>query len=328
MEPKDILVNPTLGASFSLDDAENFLKEVLSLFSTLEEPVVIDSVSPETRTLVVLGDTHGDFFTTKYAIEEFFMEPVSGVPFVHKPKPDHHLLLTGDYIDRTPSHCPYGSINNISYILALKLLYSDQVTILRGNHESFEFIPTSPMDFLDELREIYKNECNVIIDLYKQLFRKLPLMLRTNNGLLAVHGGIFRQPKTIEQLQGLDVCNDHTLSILTFTEPREYCSPRLGMNELYNYTRDEFTAFMDGLDVNVLIRGHSPSLVGTSIYGNRCFTLHTTQAYLKLLGDRCAGVVTASMDDELISLSDCDIYYQSRGNWLPSQAVIIEKDNK
>ena len=325
MEPADILVNPTLGASLSHDEAVKFLDTAAQLYSDLNEPVLIDFNRPDAKTLVVLGDTHGDFFTTKYAVEEFFMEPLSGVPFSHKPKSDHHLLFLGDYVDRTPSHCPYGSINNMTYILALKLLYPDKVTLLRGNHESFEVIPTEPMDFLNELREVYKEESHELIELYKQIFRKLPLMLRTQNGLLAVHGGVFRQPKTAEELQKLDVSNDHIMSIVTFTEPRGYCMTRLGMNELYNYTHDEFKRFMEGLDVNVMIRGHTPTLVGTSIFGNRCFTLHTTQSYLKLLGDRCTGVVTVPLEQELISVSDLDLYYQTRGNWLPAEASVIEK---
>jgi hypothetical protein len=328
MDPKDILLNPTLGATMPPDEAVKFLDTAVQIYSDLSEPVLVDLKKPEAKTLVVLGDTHGDFFTTKYAVEEFFMEPVPGMPFEHQPRADHHLLFTGDFVDRTPTHCPYGSMNNINYILALKMLYPGQVTLLRGNHESFEVIATSPLDFLDELREVYKKDSDEIINLYKRIFRELPLMLRTPTGLFAVHGGVFRQPKTLDEILDLDVSNDHILSIVTFTEPREYCKPRLGMNELYNYTRDEFSNFMDELDVNVMIRGHTPALVGSSIYSNCCLTLHTTQSYLKLLGDRATGVVTVPLDTELLSVADLSLYYQTRGNWLPAEVSSIEKDNK
>ncbi|PIU03608.1 hypothetical protein COT44_02325 [Candidatus Shapirobacteria bacterium CG08_land_8_20_14_0_20_39_18] len=62
----------------------------------------------------------------------------------------------GDYADRGTN-----DVRNLEMVLDLKVRYPQNVVLMRGNHEE-----------------------------YVSLFNKLPVVLVTGNGLVAVHGGI------------------------------------------------------------------------------------------------------------------------------------------
>jgi hypothetical protein len=321
MEPRDIIIDPERVTELSLKKTISILKSANGFFSERNEPVLVElnttklkeDFESESPQLVIIGDTHGDYITTRSALNEFFFESSDNF----KPKPDKYLLFVGDYVDRPPHFCKHGSFINFMYVLALKMLYPDQVTLLRGNHESFELIPCSPFDLPDELNEIYGEDGNLILDKFKIIFRQLPLMYRNDNGIFGVHGGIFKKPKTIKELQELDRNELSAVAVTTWAEPADYTTPRIGINEIYNFNYKHFKEFLSGVGSNVLVRGHTTGLVGKTIYNDRCLTLFTTQTFQRTMGDHCAGVVTAPLDLPIESTADLSFYLQTRGNWLP-----------
>lgn len=68
--------------------------------------------------LLLVGDTHGFLNCTIRIVRPFLEGKVDG------------LLFLGDYVDRGPH-----SLVNFLFLLTLRLLYPENVLILRGNHE-------------------------------------------------------------------------------------------------------------------------------------------------------------------------------------------------
>ena len=75
---------------------------------------------PKRGKLVVVGDTHGDFDTTRVIIKNFLK------------KKNHYICFLGDYVDRGPY-----SKENIDFLLSLKEKHENLI-LLSGNHKEIE----------------------------------------------------------------------------------------------------------------------------------------------------------------------------------------------
>jgi hypothetical protein len=275
MEPKEIIKDPEKVTRLSSQSTISFIKKVDRLLSELKEQVLVElktqkEQSPE---LIIIGDTHGDYITTRSVLNDFFF----GSPDNINPKPGKHVLFLGDYIDRPPHDCKNGSFINIMYVLALKLVYPNRMTLLRGNHEAFEVIPSPPSNLPDDLVDLFGDDGAFVLERFKMIFRKFPLMFRTKNGILGVHSGIFKKPKTLKEIQELDRNEYSVLGVTTWAEPDEHAAPRIDINVNYNFNFLQFKDFLWELGSRVLVRGHTPGLAGKASYADRCITLFTNR---------------------------------------------------
>lgn len=87
---------------------------------------IVKSILVEESTVTVVnspvnvcGDIHGQFFDLLELFKKGGEIPRASYVFI------------GDFIDRG-----YNSVETFEYLLCLKALYPDRVTLLRGNHES------------------------------------------------------------------------------------------------------------------------------------------------------------------------------------------------
>ena len=90
------------------------------LCEDIKEILIEESnVTPVAAPVTICGDVHGQFFD----VLELFKK---GGPI-----PDKSYIFIGDFVDRG-----YNSVETLEYLLCLKLLYPNRITLLRGNHES------------------------------------------------------------------------------------------------------------------------------------------------------------------------------------------------
>jgi len=228
---------------------------------------------PEEGRVVFLGDTHGDYKTTRMVIKGF----------INKKK--HYIVMLGDYVDRGES-----SKENIDFLLEIREKHKNLI-MLAGNHEMFFIRECSPSNFWDSLSREEK-------EYYRDVFSKLPLAV-SGQGFLALHGALPDVEK-IEDIDAIQPGDENWLKVIwgDFRDkPGEYLGSFLGRPK---FGRDYFFRVMGILKKNVLIRGHDP-VVPERIFDNRCLTLFTSSAY----GNRKIAIL--DLEKEVKTIDDIDI---------------------
>eukprot|EP01107_Rhizomastix_libera_P000602 TRINITY_DN1115_c0_g1_i2.p1 TRINITY_DN1115_c0_g1~~TRINITY_DN1115_c0_g1_i2.p1 ORF type:complete len:357 (-),score=110.25 TRINITY_DN1115_c0_g1_i2:155-1225(-) len=101
--------------------------EPRSLLSLIEDAIKVLSIESTLLEIespaYIIGDLHGNYEDLMKFARFFGMWYLEVVPA--------KFLFLGDYVDRGPH-----SIETISFLLALKVLFPEKVFLLRGNHES------------------------------------------------------------------------------------------------------------------------------------------------------------------------------------------------
>lgn len=263
-----------------------YIDDAVDIF--MGEKVFVES---DSSTLFFVGDIHGDFETTRSIIDEFFGRGL--------------LVFLGDYIDREP--IKWGSIYTMVYLLILKSLYPRDIVLLKGNHECNYIIPCYPYEFEREI--IRRFGSDRLHNDFVQAFAHLPVIFKGYN-VIAAHGGVLKNIN-LDKLRRLNKNDVNTLLSLVWGDPT--ISPIFrGIGERFN--EDMLDDFLRNTDSSVFIRGHSPSLLGISIYNDRCLTIFSSSRYMDM-GNR--GILVAEVDGEIKSASDIILRDFSSGIWLP-----------
>lgn len=156
---------------------------LLLLISNVEiifrsEPILLDIESPCT----IVGDIHG------HILDLFRILKTQGLPDTTR------YVFLGDLVDRGEF-----SVETIALVYLLKILWPQNVFIIRGNHE-FDFL-AAQCGFKKQLLDTYYDES--IYRHYLSSFSEIPLAIRIDNKMLCVHGGIGPSLFSIKQIASL-----------------------------------------------------------------------------------------------------------------------------
>nr|AAA75081.1 PPX homolog [Paramecium tetraurelia] len=163
-----------------------------------------DNVIRVEAPVAICGDIHGQF----YDLMEVFK--------VGGDVPETNYLFLGDFVDRG-----YNSVETFLLLLALKVRYPDQITLIRGNHESRQI--TQVYGFYDECLREYST-----LNVWKyctEVFDYLALAAVVNDNIFCVHGGLSPYIKTIDEIRIInrkqEVPHEGVMCDLMWSDPDE-----------------------------------------------------------------------------------------------------------
>ena len=208
---------------------------------------------PEDKTIVFVGDTHGDREATETVLDRFLSS-------------DHVIVFLGDYVDRGPD-----SEGNLRLLLETKLSHPDRVFLLMGNHEGWAVAPFSPADFWHCLGPQRERA-------YAEALASLPLAAWHPSGLLALHGALpdVERVEEIEKVQ-LGSADWRKITWGDWADAPGYALDS-GVFGRPTFGRDFFEEIMERLGLKVLVRSHQP-FAPTFLFDDRCLTIFTSSAY-------------------------------------------------
>ncbi|OHT12871.1 Serine/threonine protein phosphatase PP1 isozyme 4 [Tritrichomonas foetus] len=189
----------------------------------------------------VVGDVHGQFSDAMKFIE------IGGNPATTK------YLFLGDYVDRG-----FNSIETITALLCLKLLYPQNVYMLRGNHETEEI--SQLYGFYEECEMRYTTD---LWKKYNEVFTYLPLAAVISQRIFCVHGGISQHMQSIKDIEDIKrplktIEEDSFISDLLWADPSPditgYQSSERGTS--YTFGQDVAEEFLRENDYDLICRAH------------------------------------------------------------------------
>lgn len=279
----DILQDPDKVAILDAKEIDAYLNKVVPILKKEKALVELDG------NVTFIGDTHGDFETTKAIVERFFEKS--------------YLVFLGDYIDR--ESMKWGSIYNITYLLLLKSQFPKKIILLKGNHECNYAIPCYPYEFEAEI--IQRFGSSNLHDNFIEVFKEMPLMVLVNN-VFAAHGG-FLKGANLEILKTLNKNDIPSIESLVWSDP---IISQTFRGAGYQFKEKDLTEFLKRITANVFIRGHDYNTLGMSIYGDRCLTIFSSQRYQNM-GN--GGILVATTKKKITYASELDLYDYSSGTW-------------
>lgn len=188
----------------------------------------------------VVGDLHGQFNDLLQYIAK------GGNPT------DTKYLFLGDYVDRG-SH----SLEVITTLLCMKILYPNNVYLLRGNHET-ETI-SEQYGFLDECKARFNRG---VWKTFNEVFRYLPIAAIVSNRIFCVHGGISRDMQTLDDIKNLsrplDIPEKGFIADLLWADPSAdfngFQESERGTS--FTFGSDAAEDFLEKYDFDLITRAH------------------------------------------------------------------------
>jgi serine/threonine-protein phosphatase 5 len=191
---RDMVLFLTEGNILEARYVVSILRDGYSCHSNLDNIIFVDYTKQEN--IIVFGDTHGQFLDTLHAFSG-----INGHMFSRDKEwmfdASKKYIFNGDFVDRGPS-----SVENFIFLIALKLLYPQNIFLNRGNHEFHEM--NLSMGFYDELRKKYPLSYDNLFSCFLEVFSVLPLATVISRNVLVVHGGLPERTLDLQSILDLD----------------------------------------------------------------------------------------------------------------------------
>ncbi|OHS99041.1 Ser/Thr protein phosphatase [Tritrichomonas foetus] len=266
--PDSIIETITAGNSVPEEQLVPLLIKLMEVLYT--ENNVLELTSP----ITICGDIHGQL----YDLFELFDKATNknGIG-------EQKFLFMGDYVDRGRF-----SIETFSYLAALKLKYSNQFFLLRGNHECRQV--NQMYGFYNETQMIYGHAgiwtlCNDVFDL-------LPMAALIDGRIFSVHGGLSPKITLIESIALLnrqaELPSNGPLCDLCWSDPEETESWRenqRGAGWLFGGPQVKEFCFNNGLDF--VTRSHQLAMEGYKwFFDKKLITVWSAPNYMYRSGNK------------------------------------------
>jgi predicted phosphodiesterase len=247
---------------------ENIFEEVGKIFEKESRLIHL----PSKGKIVFVGDTHGDLDATEQVIHHYLKTP-------------YRIAFLGDYVDRG-----LYSKENILYLLHLKKEHPEKLFLLAGNHEGYMVKEFSPANFWKSL-SLEERET------YGLLFSKFPLAVTSQNGILALHGGLpeLDSLKEVDRIEWGDANWDRIVWGDFVERDHAILSDWTGRPQ---FGRAYFEQMMDRYQRMILIRSHQPN-APPLMFEKRCITIFTSNAYLPI-----RTILIADLEKEIRTAED------------------------
>ena len=256
-----------------------------------------ENLGKEERVIYVCGDIHGQFYDLLTIFSKFSF-----------PSPSVHYLFNGDFVDRGAF-----SVECMTLLLCLKLLFPRNFHLNRGNHESR--LANLVYGFMSEVMKKYDAFTYVV---FIKLFYCLPLAHLINGKILVVHGGIFSEDGvTLEDVKLIDrfgeIPESGIMTELLWSDPSvlkgRNKSPR-GVGLLFG--KDVANKFLEENKIEKIIRSHECKNEGYDVIGD-VLTVFSAPNYCDRFWNRGAVIRINSQNNIKIS--------QFAGSWHPKTEV-------
>ncbi|MCK4669178.1 serine/threonine protein phosphatase [Candidatus Bathyarchaeota archaeon] len=207
---------------------------------------------------VIVSDLHGDLDSLVQIMKE--------TDFLQKLRQNSKtfLIFLGDYGDRG-----IYSAEVYYIVLKLKLMFPEQVVLMRGNHEGPRDLMASPHDLPMQFQAKFGEKGGDAYHRIRGLFKRLYSAVFVEERYLVIHGGLPSQAKTLEDLAYAHVKHpkQRLLEEMLWNDPTEtikgVCESPRGAGRLFGeeITREALRRY----GVKILIRGHEPCRNGFKI---------------------------------------------------------------
>lgn len=163
--------------SFPVEDLLELLNDAIPVFQKLPNVLRLEG------DFYIVGDLHGN-------IRDLVRILAAG----GSPSQTRYLFL-GDYVDRGDY-----SVEVITFLISMAMLFPQNVFLLRGNHE-YEDV-NSTYGFKDQVLCIFGS--SRLFSSFQQFFAELPIAAIVNGQHFCVHGGLSPLLQNVSELDELD----------------------------------------------------------------------------------------------------------------------------
>jgi serine/threonine-protein phosphatase PP1 catalytic subunit len=228
------------------------------------QPNVLHINSP----LNIFGDIHGQFSDMIHFLE------MTGLP------PAQHFLFMGDYVDRGNN-----SVEVCALLFAMKIMFPQNISILRGNHECPEV--NSMYGFLSECESRYGNEWKQVFNKINDVLCILPLCAIVSEKIFCVHGGISPHLKKIDDINKINrftpIPDGGLLCDLMWSDPNNSLNETWGMNARgisCTYNATAIDTFLTNNNLQLICRAHQLVSDGYKFtHNNKLITVFSAPNY-------------------------------------------------
>ncbi|NHI94198.1 MAG: hypothetical protein EAX96_17030 [Candidatus Lokiarchaeota archaeon] len=247
---------------------DNLLEEASILLEKESMLIKLDDISNS----IIIGDTHGDYISSEYLINKYIND--------NKIK---YIIFLGDYVDRGPQQ-----LENIDFLLKMKIQFPNKLILLRGNHEFLEANQNYGFYY-----EILKNFDKTVYEKYLELFSKISIAFTASRPFkaLGVHGGIPVDPsrKMIYTLNDINnISKNQTtfnpedlITQIIWNDPKENISYAKASwrGAGYFFGKVAFKKFMEHNNLEFCFRSHEAFHDMRTFFNDKLYSIFTCRFY-------------------------------------------------